>query len=398
MNTRIFLLLILLITIFYLVTCIPLINCNNHTFYWVRPGVYAIYCSDPRASVILLKDVKISDEIVYVIKRIYLAKMCFSWTILDVRDNLAYVNFTIILDDILKKGIEEWIPYALGEEPAPSYMYPPIPSLGPTSSVRGNMTTIYYNLTKLTLSKNITIDLNNMKAYYDGEPVGLFFFILPPEILTENKPLIVFSVTTDFKKWNIEYRVNEKDIDRYTYNAIADLKPLQELSENASFRVNSIILSGPRLLRTETRAANLSKEHWMYFEENRTLISYIYDPKIPKMYYDTLSGILVAIALEEVTPGYEPVGTYSEHFQSNLLYGLFNVTYVAISGEVESPEYIVDGFYRLEIKLVDTNIPLEKPVFGKVEGYGEEYSLFKVLLFSLAFVLTLVIILFRRFR
>ena len=50
----------------------------------------------------------------------------------------------------------------------------------------------------------------------------------------------------------MEYRVNERDIDRYTYNAIADLKLLQELSENVSFRVNSVILSGPRLLRTET--------------------------------------------------------------------------------------------------------------------------------------------------
>ena len=318
--------------------------------------------------------------------------MCFSWTILDVRDNLAYVNFTIILDDILKKGIEEWIPYALGEEPAPSYMYPPIPSLGPTSSVRGNMTIIYYNLTKLTLSKNITIDLNNMKAYYNGEPVGLFFFILPPEILTENKPLIVFSVTTDFKKWNIAYRVNEKDIDRYTYNAIADLKLLQELSENTSFRVNSIILSGPRLLRTETETVDLSKEHWVYFKENKTLISYTYDPKIPKIYYDTLSGVLIAIALEDIVPGYEPEGTYSERIQLNLLYNLFNITYIAISGEVESPKYIVDCFYRLEIKLVDTNIPLEKPVFGEVKRYERSNVTFKASLLSLILIFTIMLL------
>ncbi len=92
----------------------------SHSFYWIKPGIYATYCSNPRVSVFFLKDIKVSDKIVYVVRRGYLAKMCFSWTILDVRDNLAYVNFTIILDDILKKGIEEWIPYALVEEPAPS--------------------------------------------------------------------------------------------------------------------------------------------------------------------------------------------------------------------------------------------------------------------------------------
>ncbi|RLG73761.1 MAG: hypothetical protein DRO23_08260 [Thermoprotei archaeon] len=71
-----------------------------------------------------------TDKVVYVVKRSCLAKMRFKWTILGVHDNLAYVNLTIILDNIMRKGIEEWTPYALGEEPAPSYMYPPIPGSG----------------------------------------------------------------------------------------------------------------------------------------------------------------------------------------------------------------------------------------------------------------------------
>ena len=370
---------------------------DNSSFYWVKPGVYASYCSNGRIGVTVLRDIRVSDKTVYVTIGGYLAEMCFKWSILDVHDNLALINFTITLNNIERESSELCFPYTL-ENPELSFMYPPIPGSG-VSGAKINVTWIYYNMSSLTLSRNITVSLNNMRAYYNGKPIGTFFFIASPKVISENKPLTLYTIITDFKEWNLTYEVEEGELEKYVYNAIADLKLLQELGENASFKIGFTILSSSRLLRTET--SNV-RDPWLkriYYEENKTLVNYVYDPGIPKVYYDTLSGILVAIALESpVSDYYEDGETFSSTFESDLLYNLFNITYIATSGEVESPKYIVDGFYRLEIKLVDTNIPLEKPVFGEVKGYSGEYSLFKVLLLSLFIVLALIIILFRRFR
>ena len=372
---------------------------GNSNFYWVKPGVYASYCSNVRIGVTVLRDIKVSGKTVYVTIGGYLAKICFKWTILGVQNSLALINFTITLNNIERKSSVLCFPFTL-ENPEPSFMYPPIPG-SRVGGIKVNVTQIYYNMTSITLSRNITVDLNNMRAYYHGKPVGSFFFIAPPGAIAEKKPLTLYTVITDFKKWNLTYEVKEGKLEKYAYIVIANLKTLQELSENTSFKVGTITLDAPRLLRTSTGEESGVRNPWVkriYCKENKTLINYVFHPVIPKMYYDTLSGILVAIALEEEVPGYEPSEeTYSLTFESDLLYNLFNITYISLSAEAESPEYVVDGFYRLEIKLVDTNIPLEKPVFGKVGGYGE-YPLIKVLLFSLAFILALVIILFRRFR
>ena len=373
---------------------------DNSSFYWVKPGVYASYCSNGRIGVTVLRDIKVSGKTVYVTIGGYLAEMCFKWSILDVHDNLALIDFTITLNNIERESSELCFPYTL-ENSEPSFMYPPIPGSG-ISGAKINVTWIYYNMSSLTFSRSITVDLNNMRAYYHEKPVGFFFFIVPPEVFTENKPLTLYTIITDFKKWNLTYEVREGELEKYVYVVIANLKPLQELGENTSFKVSGTTLSSSRLLRTSTGEESGVRDPWfkrIYYKENKTLINYVFHPVIPKMYYDTLSSILVAIALEEEVPGYEPSEeTYSLTFKSDLLYNLFNITCISFSAEAESPEYIVNGFYRLEIKLVDTSIPLEKPVFGKVEGYGEGYSLFKVLLFSLALVLALVIVLFRRFR
>lgn len=364
---------------------------DNSSFYWVKPGVYASYCSNGRVGVVVLRDIKISGKIAYAIIGGYLAKICFKWSILDVQNNLALINFIITLNNIKRESSELCFPYTL-ENPEPSFMYPPIPG----SRVSGvKITQIYYNTSSLTLSRNVIVDLNNMRTYYHGKFAGTFFFIVPPKVIAEKSPLILYAITTDFKKWNLTYEIEEGEVEKYVYVAIADLKPLQELGENTSFKVSSTVLSCSRLLRTEGSTGNPWVKR-MYYEENRTLINYVYDPDIPKMYYDTLSGILVAIALEEPLPNYETEETYSVVFKSDLLYGLFNITYISLSGEIESPKYIVNGFYRLEIKLVDTNIPLEKPVFGKVKGYSRDYFLLKTLLIFLIAVSALIIILSKR--
>ena len=401
MYTRILSLLLLLIIFLHFTVQLPYLSADNGgSFYWAKPGTHATYCSKERLGIAALRDIRVSDKIVYTIIRHYLAEICFKWSILDVHDNLALINFTIVLSNIERESTELSVPYTL-EKPDVSYMYPPIPA-AKASNIMMNVTRIHYNITSLTLSRNITVNLDNMKAYYNGEYVGQFLFAIPLKVIAENKPLTLYTVTSDFKKWNLKYKIEEGELEKYVYVAMANLGLLQELGENASFKIGSTILGSSRLLRTCSEVEAGVRNPWlkrMYYEENKTLISYVYHPVIPKMYYDTLSGILVAIALEEpVSEDYIPEEVHSWTLESDLLYNLFNITYISFTTEFESPEYVVDGFYRVEIRLVDTNIPLEKPVFGKVEGYGEEYSLLKVLLFSLAFVLALVIVLFRRFR
>ncbi|RLG73760.1 MAG: hypothetical protein DRO23_08255 [Thermoprotei archaeon] len=96
-------------------------------------------------------------------------------------------------------------------------------------------------MSSLTLSRNITVDLNNMRAYYHGKPIGTFFFIVPPEVFTENKPLTLYTIITDFKKWNLTYEVEEGELEKYVYIVVANLKPLQELDENTSFKVTLLL-------------------------------------------------------------------------------------------------------------------------------------------------------------
>ncbi|RLG73759.1 MAG: hypothetical protein DRO23_08250 [Thermoprotei archaeon] len=59
-------------------------------------------------------------------------------------------------------------------------------------------------------------------------------------------------------------------------------------------------MSSSRLLRTSTGEESGVRNPWfkrIYCKENKTLINYVFHPVISKMYYDTLSSILVAIAL-----------------------------------------------------------------------------------------------------
>jgi len=367
------------------------------SFYWLKPGIFAAYSSEDKVNVVFLRNIRVyGNGTVYATLLSYKCKINFNWTILNNYGNVVNIYFAVTLTDIEREIIEVWQPYTL-KTPVSQISFPPIPGDVPENAFI-NIRKLEANNTSLSMAKNITVHLNTMRTYYKGKYVGNFLWLLNPRIIVENKPMVLYEVITNFKAWNITYEERSKTIYKSIYVALARLELLKNLNENVTYKVGSIILDSSRLIRTSLRKIHDPYFKGIYYRQNKTKIDYVFDPDVPKIYYDSLSGVLVAIALEEPIPGSEPQDLcFSNTFVSDILYNLFNITYISWTYKGEHA-IKVNGLYRMNIKLIDTNIPLEKPVFGKVEGYGKEYSLFKVLLFSLALVLALVIVLFRRFR
>ncbi len=375
------------------------VNVNDSSDYtfWIMPGKYAEYVSDSPVIINIFTSYKlVKNNSVLIYSKSYVGRLFLRWQILNITNSFVSIAVNITLLNITKAFFTKTI-YDLSR-PSRPLDYPEIP---------GSL--IYYystNIThpkKLVFSKIIFLDIRENIAYdKNGEQLGYFIWFLTPNMFREEK-VYVYKTVMDYKKWfnkgfkincNTIKCINASDRDRTIYRLItisySKLLPLEKLNIKKNFYIMGENIGSNRLYISTCENKYFTD---YYLIKNNTLYETICNPMIPKLYYDSSTGLLIAINLEDTIKQSSSITVGSSYFINDFLYHAFNITHIIMYGwSYKQPNGIV-GMY---IKLTKTNIPIKKPVFGKTwsDNYIEQnnYVLILILVFSIFAIITLLYI------
>ncbi len=348
--------------------------------FWLKPGTYATYISDsPVEMELFIRYHMYKNHTVAVFTREYTGILYIHWKILGVQGENIDIFFNVTLFNITKASSLK-ILYDLKRLVGPM-IYPEIPGDMYFTDIHG----IPSPPKKITFTKNITVNYKNLEIYdQDNNLLGHFIWFLTPEIINYRK-ILVYRMIIDYLKWLghgitvecygstcLDTNISKPTIYRSIIDHVSLVSPLKDYDEEITFNVMSVTLDSYRLLLLSCKN-NLSVSD-KYINDNKTLYTVICDPMIPKIYYDSSTGLLIAINLEfqnrTIYSSMEPRFT-SPIFINDFFYNAFNITLIEMAGwSYRKPNGIV-GMY---IKLMDTNIPLKKPVFGKTFPSNKELN------------------------
>ncbi len=360
--------------------------------YWLKPKTYILYKSLTPLQCEIVKNIFIitTNRSVIVHGIIIVGYVSFNITFINITGNYAYINFSIEISNLLH--VKEYTDIYLVDNQYFPGGYPFIPGLLIKSfnSDREHYTSQY------ELHHILKLDLRNWLLYdMKGELLAPFIWYVEPSVLNSYKPLVF-----DLYKVNISRFFNgpvyftfkdKKEVEEMIVYKITYLTQLSRFNDTLHLEVKNVIFNPYRLYVTYPFNPHTGKkeiEDIKYIPENKTLVrktSFL----IPRMYYDSASGILVLIELSsKLTKKTDKVIYRSPIFENGMLYKLFNISSIGLA----SYKYCLNGNGTDEcytyIVLDDTNIPLERPVFGKTNTSSQEIDF---LYFKIFVILMLVI-------
>jgi len=213
------------------------------------------------------------------------------------------------------------------------------------------------DINRLVRTCTLTVRLKDRLIYYDGKCIGEWaWFIHTWEIGN-----ISITLAKGFKPY-------ESNIPKETFISQGTVIPLSRLNiTNFNINLDYIVLPASRLAV-------------LAFPLGKSGPSPIIGCKI---YYDMITGVIVRIDLWDITFGRITPGIYTD----NLLYHVLNITEIdgAITKKIDKKVI----YMPISLILVETNIPLERPIFGEMKKQqpNKLYLLLPVILAISTYVL-----------
>jgi len=370
-----------------------IVSCSSASIpYWVRPGAYAVYESYRPLAMNIFYGMWVDSNGTtheYYCQLNVLVRL--KWVVLKVKGDLAFVNVTLTLIDPkhgeVKCGIIHYL-FRKGEGGAFASFYPDPQVMGKFVGVGGlrkdklaGPTVLGFG--EVSWSRLVWVNLLNSSIIVDGSPYPeSFLFFINPCLISENRSIYFVKTLLDagdvikylvYVFGNFTSILNERDhLDdgNLLNTALPIFKDMRKL-------VPSSPLSKLGLGRVYTTYCYNYGEN---VEKNLSLKPHIvldftcgWVGNEPPSFYDSSSGIMLALVLYDVeylhpatlvkTACNEKGGSWG------ILYRLFNITDVFI--DESWADSINVSKYRINynfIYLVDTNVPLGRPVFGGVVG------------------------------
>jgi len=317
----------------------------------MEPGAYAKYKSN--TSINVMYDLVIEDNVVrFKSLKCYL-ELC--WKVLEVEDSHAKILFDITCYNISSLKVKEFV-------------------FKGSNLAYYRSKDINVSIPCLSRSAIIMLDLTNRSIFYNSKYIGEWFWFIR---LEEAKSKKIILVNETYPIGNEEFNTEEKPMLGIYGEGI-----ISPPEKNFAIDLGFIKLPSTRLA-----VLNAPFIPSPYAGQGLHMLA-----ARLRIYYDLISGIIVKIDLWYVDPK-APKGITPGCYRDSLLLKALNVLGFSSITKLKDQEVI-----PASIILFDTNIPLERPIFGSEVKKADEHLLFLSIISILLVIFVLCLVLKLRAR
>jgi len=375
--------------------------------YWVRPGAYAVYESlTPLVLNFFFRSWVDGNGSLHEDYYQLTAYVKLRWTILKVEGDLALVNVTLTLADPNHRELRGVLMHFIsGKDHGGMEVHPYYPDPQPLEGLTfSGMGYVNFSSDIIVTSKLVWVNLINSSIIVGGRQYPESFFLFTnPYLISENKSIYL-----------VKTRLYSKGLEKIIriYSNFTSLRKARTgINDDEHINVALLIFRDllKRIPQNPLTNVSLGRVYVTYCYTQVPIERNLSTNPLTMMtemcsepdegflnFYDVTSGMTLATVLYSISKqGETPEISYKS---LGMLYRLFNITDV-IGGAINAGSLRIRvGDYVISyspIYLVDTNVPLGRPVFGGVTGVSSSewlgLSLSVVVLVSVSVVVLVVL-------
>lgn len=325
------------------------LNYSNYSkWYWLREGAYAALSTN--YSVHVLMNFSYQNNLMSYIS--LLAMVNISWVIEEIRGNNITVLFKVVLYNFSRNPIRDVVE---------------IQGRGLKLVHTKNISLPDPYIT----SKKLVINLVNRSVYCDGKFVGEWHYFLSREDFERNSKIRII------KGYYVEF-IARPPPSLEEYERIYGTFEAYTLHDYLESDIHRHLkkLGGPTPLTNFTVLSNIT----ISLSRLGVLHHHVRDYFL---YYDIVSGLLLGFILRE------------SEYSDSILNNVFGINqFLALP----KPKTLPPRPIPTSLKLVDTNIPLTRPVFGAIQPLEPKINLFLIIWLNIAICVLTSLIIYTYFK